>query len=117
MKTLFPVTCALTLTLCRGLAADTNSIIGEWRTGMVLSQLGPSVTTYTFNTNGTFRVAMTLTQGTLPAIGATGTYTVVANRIIKVVRGRTNSSAFSFEGKTLVLKEGASEVFRLTKKK
>ena len=95
MKTLFAVTFALTLTVLHGLAADTDSVIGEWRTGMVLSQLGPSVTTYTFNTNGSFRVAMTLTQGTLPAIGATGTYTVVTNRIIKMVRGRTNSSVMA----------------------
>ena len=117
MKTTFASTTALTLTLLHGLAADTNSVIGEWRTGTVLSQFGPSVTTYTFNTNGTFRVAMTLTQGKLPAMGATGTYAVVANRMVKVVRGRTNSATFSFEGKTLILKEGASETFRLTKKK
>ena len=98
-------------------AADTNSIIGEWRTGEVLSQLGPSITAYTFSTNSTFRVATTFTQGGMTAMGATGTYSVVTNRVFMVARGRTNSAAFTFEGETLVLNEGPAKIFRLTKKK
>jgi hypothetical protein len=72
---------------------------------------------YTSNTNRTLRVATTFTRGGMPAMAVTGTYSVVANRIVKVARARTNSATFSFEGKTLILKEGASETFRLTKKK
>ena len=117
MKTLFAAIVGYAAILLSCAAADTNSIIGEWRTGKVLSQLGPSVTAYTFNTNSTFRVATTFTQGAMPAMGATGTYSVVTNRIFMVARGRTNSAAFTFEGETLVLNQGPAKIFKLTKKK
>ena len=117
MKTLFAAIFGYAAILLSCAAADTNSIIGEWRTGEVLSQLGPSVTAYTFNSNGTFSVATTFTQGGMPAMSATGTYSVITNRIVMVGRRRTNSAAFAFEGETLVLNEGPAKIFRLTKKK
>ena len=117
MKTLLAVIAGHAVILLSCVAADTNSIIGEWQTGEVLSQLGPSVSTYTFNTNGTFRVATRFTQGLMPAMSGSGTYTVTTNKIFMVGRGRTNAATDTFEGKTLVINEGPAEIFRLTKKK
>lgn len=73
MKVLFAATAALTMKLLHCLAAGSHSMIGERRTGAALSQLGRSVTTYTFDTNRTFRVVTTCTRVGLPAMAVTGT--------------------------------------------
>ena len=76
MRTLFAATAVFPMTVLHCLAAGSNSMIGERRTGAALSQLGPSVTTYTFATNRTFRVATKFTGVGLPAMAVTGTYRV-----------------------------------------
>ena len=73
MKTLFAATAALTMKLLHCLAAGSNSMIGEQRTGAALSQLGRSVTTYTCDTHRTFRVVTTFTRVGRPAMAVTGT--------------------------------------------
>jgi len=123
MKTFLAATAGLTITLLRCLAADTNSIIGDWETDEVLSQLGPSVTAYSFRTNGTFTVSTRFTQGLMPTMGGTGTYRIVTNstsltnQLVKVMKGRTNVNSYYFHGSTLVIDQGRpSKVFKLKRK-
>ena len=98
MKGLFAAAFAHTMTLLHCLAAGTNPMIGEWRTGAARAQFGRSVTTYTFDTHRTFRVAKTSTRFGLPAMAVTGTYSVVTNKILRIARERTNTATLSFEG-------------------
>jgi hypothetical protein len=98
MKALFAAIAALTMRLLHCLAAGTNPMIGEWRTGVVLSQFGRSVTTYTFDPHRTFRVATTFSRVGLPAMAVTGTDSFVTNKILRVASGRTNTATLSFEG-------------------
>jgi hypothetical protein len=78
-----------------------------------MSQLGPSVTTYVFNTNGTFRVSTSFELGGVPTMSATGTFRVVTNKVLLYGRGRTNTAEYTLDGDTLVIDEGRKKVFRL----
>ncbi len=99
-------------------SGQTNSIIGEWSTGEVLSQLGPSVTSYTFARDGSFTAATQFTQGLIPNMSKAGTYRATTNTITMTLGERTKTASYYFEGSTLVIDEGIpSKVFRLTKKK
>ena len=102
-----------------GLAhGQTNSIVGEWSTSEILSQLGPSVTSYSFTASGSFTVTTKFTHGQIPDMSATGTYHATANTITLVADSRTNTASYHFESATLVIDEGRpSKIFRLTKKK
>src|SRR5712671_4969703 len=107
MKTFLAAIGSLTLVLLRCHAADTNSIVGDWQTAEVLSQLGPSVTAYSFTTNGTFTLSTKFTQGVIPTMSVTGTYHVVTsasrltNQLVTVAKGRTNTASYYFHGSTL----------------
>jgi hypothetical protein len=107
---------------CRA-AADTDSIVGHWQTDEVLSQLGPSVTTYSFTTNGLFTLATKFTQTPIAPMSVAGTYHVITdatnrtNTLVTVARGRTNTAPYYFQGSTLVIDEGRpSKIFRLRQK-
>ena len=118
MKALTLIITGFVLTLAGIASGQTNSLVGVWSTGEVLSQLGPSVTSFTFDTNGSFTVATKFTQGQIPDMSATGTYHVTTNTITMITGTRTNTDSYSFEGSTLVIDEGRpSKVFRLTRKK
>ncbi len=124
MKMFFASAVSLTLLLLHCQAADTNSIIGDWQTDEVLSQFGPSVTAYSFRTNGTFTASIRFTQGLMPTQGGTGKYhlvitnsTALTNQLVTVVRGRTNIASYYFQGDRLVIDEGRpTKVFKLKRK-
>jgi hypothetical protein len=123
MKTFLAAVASLALTLLHCHAADTNSIIGDWQTEEVMSQLGPSVTAYSFTTNGTFTLSTKFTQGVMPTMSVTGAYHVVTsttsltNRLVTVAKGRTNTALCYFQGSTLVIDEGRpTKIFKLKRK-
>jgi hypothetical protein len=99
------------------LAADTNSIIGEWATGRIMSQLGPQVTTYAFETNGIFWQTTVFEHGRIRPFISTGTFAISTNTIFLQMRLRTNAVAYALERDTLIIDEGHKEVFRLKKVK
>jgi hypothetical protein len=118
MKTLTAVMIGFIVTATVVTGSQRDSVVGEWSTGEVLSQLGPSVTSYTFATNGSFTVATKFTQGQIPTMSASGVYHATTNAIIMITNSHTNTVYYRFEGSTLVIDEGRpSKVFRLTKKK
>jgi hypothetical protein len=123
MRTPLAAAISLTLILLSCEAADTNSIIGDWQTEEVLSQLGPSVTAYSFSTNGTFASSTRFTQGQIPTMSGTGTYhlvtnaTSLTNQLVTVAKRRTNTASYYFQGSTLVIDEGRpSKMFKLKRK-
>jgi hypothetical protein len=123
MKTFLAAVVSLTLTILSCEAADTNSIIGDWQTEEVLSQLGPSVTAYSFYTNGTFASSVRFTLGQIPTMSLTGTYHLVTNatgltnQLVTVAKGRTNTASYYFQSSTLVIDEGQpSKIFKLKRK-
>ena len=123
MKTFLSATVSLALTLLHCQAAA-NSIIGDWHTDEVLSQLGTSVTAYSFRTNGTSTVSIKFTRGLIPTMGGTGMYHLVitnsaalTNQLVTVVKGRTNIASYCFHGDRLVIDEGRpTKVFNLKRK-
>jgi hypothetical protein len=122
MKTFLAAT-SLIFCLLPCCVADTNSIIGDWQTDEVLSQLGPSVTAYSFTTNGAFTLSTKFTQGVIPTMSVTGAYHVVAsatgltNQLVSVAKGRTNTTWCYFQGSMLVIDEGRpTKIFKLKRK-
>ena len=122
MKSLLPIF-ILMMPFLYSSAADTNSLVGEWQTGLVLSQFGPSITEYAFATNGTFTSSVRFTQGVIPSMTLTGKYYVVSNAsgltntLVTVAKGRTNTELFYFEDGILVLDEGRpTKIFKLKRK-
>ena len=76
-----------------------------------MSQLGPSMTRYTFRSDQTF-------DGTFTAwfirLGGSGTYLVEGERLILQTPDKTNTARFQFDEDHLVIHEG-SDTFRLHK--
>jgi hypothetical protein len=97
------------------LGAETNSIVGVWRTDEVLSQIGPSVITYSFGPNGGYQSGIKKTQSPMLSLGGNGKYWTTTNQIFMVSNGRTNIALYSFQEGALVIREGDQDVFRLKK--
>jgi hypothetical protein len=125
MKTLIAIVVSFSFTLLQCRAGDTNSVIGDWQSDEVLSQLGPSVTAYSFRTSGTFTLSTKFTQGLIPPISGTGTYHLVitnsmslTNQLVTVMNGRTNFDSCYFQNDRLIIDEGRpSKVFKLKRTK
>lgn len=96
-------------------AAETNSIVGVWRTDEILSQMGPSVVTYSFGTNGGYQSGIKKTQSPMLSLGGTGKYWTTTNQIFMVSKGRTNIASYVFQEGMLVIDEGNEKIFRLKK--
>jgi hypothetical protein len=114
MNKLIAAVLGVVLVIFRCTAVETNSIVGVWSTDEVLSQLGPSVTTYSFGTNDAFQTKFKRTQEPKLQLDGTGKYWVIENRIFMVSKGRTNVALYSFQDGWLVIEEETSkDVFRL----
>ncbi len=71
---------------------------------------------YSFATDGTFKVSVTFTLGTFPSSTVTGTYHVLTNKIVMVASdGKTKTFTYRFEGSSLVIDEGNSFVYKMTR--
>src|SRR5688572_5738903 len=55
-------------------ATSQPAIVGTWKTEPVLSQIGPIITTYEFNADGSSRLTVQQTQGEIPEISIRATY-------------------------------------------
>src|SRR5882724_2494570 len=87
-------------------------LIGRWSTGCAMSQLGPSMTRYTFRSDQTFTGSFTTCW--FLRLGGSGTYAVEGDRLRLQTTDRTNTARFYFDGDHLVIHEG-SDTFRLRK--
>ena len=86
-----------------------DRLIGTWTSGVHMSQLGPGSEILTYNCDCTFKGRSMILMAILPVYAADGGwYTASDGKLATDVGyGRTESS-YHFEGKTLVIQEGAS---------
>ena len=76
-----------------------------------MSQLGPSMTRYTFRSDQTFNLSYT---AWFFRISGSGTYRIEDNRLLFATPQKTNTARFSFDGDRLVIREGV-DTFHLHK--
>ena len=86
-------------------------LVGRWSTGCVMSQLGPSMTRYTFRSDQTFDLSFT---ASFFRLSGSGTYRIEDDRLLLTSPQKTNTARFGFDGDHLVIREGA-DTFRLHK--
>ncbi len=86
-----------------------DRLIGTWMSGVHMSQLGPGSESLTYNCDCTFRGRSMILLLILPVYAADGGWYTASNGKLatNVGYGRTESS-YHFEGKTLVVQQGAS---------
>jgi hypothetical protein len=89
-------------------ATTDRTLLGQWKTDTVMSQLGPSVTAFTFREDGTFTVS-TRFKTPVPAITASGQYRIEGNRLVMFLPETESAATFSFESDdVLIIDEEAS---------
>ena len=94
-------------------ATTDSTLIGKWKTDTVMSQLGPSVTEFTFREDGTFALSTSFTWA-IPTITAGGQYRIKGNEIIMFTPEKESTATFSFEGHdVLIIDDGPVDRFRL----
>ena len=76
-----------------------------------MSQLGPSMTRYTFQSDQTFDLSFT---AWFFRMSGSGTYRIEDDRLLFETPQKTNTARFSFDGDHLVIRERA-DTFRLHK--
>lgn len=85
-----------------------HPLIGRWSTDEVMSQLGPSTTTYTFRSDGTFDLSFAAFVG----LSTSGRYSTDGDTITFRTQQKTSKARFHFDGGVLVVEE-RTDVFRL----
>lgn len=101
----------LTLVGCSSPIRSGRPLVGRWSTGCVMSQLGPSMSRFTFRSDQTCDVSFT---AWFMRLSDCGTYRVDGDTIILQGRRKTSTMRFTFDGDHLLLRE-PGETFRLHK--
>ena len=112
MHRLIELVTLLALVGCSSPIRNDAPLVGRWSTGCVMSQLGPSMTRYTFRSDQTFDSSFT-TYWFL-RLGASGIYVVEGDRLRFQTPDKTNTARLHFDGDHLVIQQG-SDTFRLHK--
>jgi hypothetical protein len=84
-------------------------LVGTWRTGVHMSQLGPGLERVTYHCDCTFKARSTVLLLVLPISGTeTGWYTASDGKLATDVGYGRLESGYHFEDETLVVQQGTS---------
>jgi|GEM_PF-5178857 len=100
----------LTMTACASPIQKDAPLVGRWSTGFVMSQLGPSITRYTFRSDNTFHLSFTTW---FMRASDSGSYHSHGEVITLTGEQKTLTLRFHFEGDDLVLRD--SDTYHLHK--
>ena len=101
----------LALVGCSSPIRSDRPLVGRWSTGCVMSQLGPSMSRFTFHSDETCHVSFT---AWFMRLSDSGTYRVDGDTITIQGKRKTSTMRFTFDGDHLILREPA-DTFRLHK--
>jgi hypothetical protein len=86
-----------------------DRLIGTWTSGVHMSQLGPGFETLTYNCDCTFKGRSMILMLIVPVYASgTGWYTAADGKLATDTGSGRTESSYKFEGKTLVIQQGAS---------
>lgn len=92
-----------------------KTIVGKWKTDVILSQVGRIVEWREFKADGTFHSKLEYFDMELPDDEISGTYEILGDKLTTVSKVKTHTSRFYFDDEDLIIDDGGGEVFRFMK--